>query len=150
MMRKTLCALAAVSAVLFIGVAYAADMSPDYDRCMDRAKTFNDRLACVQEAEIYLGKQAEDTCEALKKSCSETENARECMAAAEKAHNAYIDYYDKMAVVLGYMSNAEGNESRISAMEQLSTITSFHTELMQGAIENLEEAAEARKNAEED
>lgn len=149
-MRKTLCALAAVSAVLFSGVAYAADMPPGYDRCMDRAKTFNDRLACVQEAEIYLGKQAEDTYEALKKSCSETENARECMAAAERAHNAYIDYCNKMAVVQGYMNNVEGNEARINAMGLLSAITSFHTELVQEAIENLEEAVEARKHAEDD
>ena len=138
-MSKKLIASVVLGSVLFSLPALADEISLGYDKCMASAKSAEAKLDCAAYAGDYLLEKMEKNFASMKDRCKllPSSDAKACEVAADKAQNAYIDYYDKMAVVLTYLATTQGHDdaARVGLNQTLNEITKFQGEILEAGID---------------
>lgn len=137
-MTKKLVASLVLGSVLF-SLPALADDSEAYEKCMAGAKNAEAKLDCIAYEGDRLLEQMEQKFAEFKDKCKllPANDAKDCVATADNAHNAYLDYYDKMAVPLTYLATTQGQDdaARVELNKTLNELTKAHIEMLEEGIE---------------
>ena len=137
MMSKSLCSALVLGSMVLASTAFAdnsakttdTDLAPGYSACMAKAKNVDDKLVCIDDAATYLNSVIDKNFAAIKEKCkSTTHEPSDCMQAAQKAQEAYINYYDMMAVILTYLNPDNSDTGMAQVNEKLNEISKFQAQ----------------------
>lgn len=107
-----------------------SELAPGYNQCISQAKNAEDKLSCIDDAAHYLSELSDKNFAAIKEQCKTLgKDASDCIAAADRAQNAYIDYYDKMAVIITYLNPKQNDEGSVEINEKLNEISKFNAHI---------------------